>query len=240
MVPTSDPQTAPAPSLPPGSWGEGAESPLWGRLREGGTVQPGSAGASQECNSSSGTRGGLRMVPLRGLTLWPGGLLKASLLRRVRETSFGGTGEKCRTNAGPGRPLPCLMWRKTPRGVQRKHLITACGVGDTQHSTEAAEPFFGEGGERRGAGAPPAAPPPRPPSPTKRRAGGPGMGCLWGWGGVSPVVTSRAVAGGGLGAGVRAGVFRGRGVAARMPGRFFLQGKWGGRGWLPVSEVPGL
>lgn len=183
MVPTSDPQTAPAPSLPPGSWGEGAESPLWGRLREGGTVQPGSAGASQECNSSSGTRGGLRMVPLRGLTLWPGGLLKASLLRRVRETSFGGTGEKCRTNAGPGRPLPCLMWRKTPRGVQRKHLITACGVGDTQHSTEAAEPFFGEGGERRGAGAPPAAPPPHPPSPTKRRAGGPGMGCLWGWGG---------------------------------------------------------
>lgn len=163
MVPTSDPQTAPAPSLPPGSWGEGAESPLWGRLRERGTVQPGSAGASQECNSSSGTRGGLRMVPLRGLTLWPGGLLKASLLRRVRETSFGGTGEKCRTNAGPGRPLPCLMWRKTPRGVQRKHLITACGVGDTQHSTEAAEPFFGEGGERRGAGAPPAAPPPSPP-----------------------------------------------------------------------------
>lgn len=114
------------------------------------------------------------------------------------------------------------------------------GWGTHNTAQKLQSPFLGRGGSGEGLGHRRQHPPLAPHLQPSAVPGVLGWGASGAGGGVSPVVTSRAVAGGGLGAGVRAGVFRGRGAAARMPGRFFLQGKWGGRGWLPVSEVPGL
>lgn len=72
--PYPGPQTAPAPSLPPASWGEGARSPLWSRRNSSARL----SGTSRECSSSPRTGRGHRIVPLRVLMLWPGGLRPGS------------------------------------------------------------------------------------------------------------------------------------------------------------------
>lgn len=153
-------------------------------------------------------------------------LLRALLLRRVKETSSGGN---CRIN---GRPLPDVEQNSKGRSKETANSCPYWGGRDTTGvMLEAASPWVGE---EKGWGL--GDPPHHPLLPTSLQvlAG-------WSW--------RRGAGAGGdsrplhpcCGAGMmRAGAFRGRGAAARMSEHFFRQGKWGGTGGSRHLKCQGL